>query len=197
MKQLSDKQIIVGPARLSYLTVFAPRMNDQKEPPRKEYSATILIPKVANEFQANPNGELTGIAKAVKAVLLDKFKTEPPVWSNPLKDGDKELNRNTGKPKYPGYWFMTATAKEEYAPKLVDGLLRDVTSGWNSGDWGKIKLNLFAFDQKGNRGVSCGLNAIQFTHKDESLGGGESTADGFDADTSLASEEPSDPFASE
>ncbi len=159
-----------------------------------EFSTVIMIPKVANEFLGDPNGELSGIAKTVKAVLLDKFGSEPAKWDNPLRDGDKEVN-SRGEAKYPGYWFMRAAAKEEYAPKLVNKSLQDVTTGWNSGDWGLVKLNLFAFDQRGNKGVSCGLNAIQFTHKDESLGGGDSNADGFDATESHNEASDFDPFA--
>lgn len=196
MKQLTASQIIVGPVRLSYLHVFKPRLNNMKTPPEMQFSATILIPKEPNEFNSNPKAELKGIADTIKTVREEKFAKVPNGFKNPLKDGDTELN-NDGEPKYPGYYYLTCTAKEEYPPKLVDTALKDVTGGWNSGDWGYVKMNFFAFDQPASKGVSCGLKAIQFCAKDESLGGGESTADGFDAiaPASGSAADEFDPFA--
>jgi hypothetical protein len=198
MKQLSSKQIIIGPVRFSYLTVFKPRMNDLKTPPVAEYSAILLIPKDGNDFLKDPKAELQGFANAVKGVLLEHFNGKAPDgWLNPLKDGDKEKNTQ-GEPKCPGYWFIKATASAEYPPALVtsvNGQLVKVTDGWGSGDWGEVKLNLSGYAHKsGNKGVFCGLNAIKFTRKDVSLGGGAASADGFDVDAPQSQDDDYDPF---
>lgn len=195
MKQLEGNQIIVGPVRLSYMNAFNPRRNDNKD--RDEYSATLLFPKAAHEHLPDPKSELVAINAAIEKVLLEKFKAKPPVWESALKDGDKTLNQNTGEPKHPGYWYMNATAKAEYRPALVNRAKNEAKEedGWVSGDWGYVKLALFTYDQKGKKGVSCGLRAIQFMFKDEPLGGGGSNADGFDADMTGEAPDEFDPFA--
>lgn len=194
MKQLNDRQIIIGPVRLSYLSVFTTKHNENRG--ENEYSAVLLIPKEPSEFLKEPKEELKGFADAVKRALATKFTGQlPAVWKNPLQDGDKELRSSDGEPKNPGYWFINVRTGEDRKPKLINGAKQAVTGGWNSGDWGLVKLSLFGYDQKGNKGVGCGLEAIQFLHKDEALGGSEPTDEGFDAVAIATASSDYDPFS--
>lgn len=157
---------IVGPVRLSYLSVFKPRANDMKNG-ELEYSVTLLIPKEPTEFCEEPKK----IGKAIKE-LIDNAAAERNLakgWKSPLKDGDTDLN-GEGEPRAPGYWFIRTACKAEYPPILIDGRRQPVTSGWESGDWGMVKLAMWTYDQAGNKGVSAGLRAVQFLYKDEPLG---------------------------
>jgi len=201
MKKMNDRECIVGPVRLSYMNVFKPRANDLKEG-KKEYSVTLLIPKEATAECPAPKDELDGMKAILKGVAFEKWGNKiPPNLRNPIRDGDTETD-SQGEPKAPGYWFMNVSAKEEYPPMLINGAREKVTEGWNSGDWGKVQLAFFAYDQKGNRGVSAGLRAIQFTHHGDPLGGTSVSADNFDV---VATAKPSsdgapdgyDPFADE
>jgi hypothetical protein len=45
-----------------------------------------------------------------------------------------------------------------------------------SGDYGRVSLNAYAYDQAGNKGVSYGLNNIMLLSKGESLGGAKPSA---------------------
>jgi hypothetical protein len=45
-----------------------------------------------------------------------------------------------------------------------------------SGDYGRVSLNAYAYDQAGNKGVSYGLNNIMLLAKGESLGGAKPSA---------------------
>lgn len=195
-----NSSIIVGPVRLSYLACFKPKQNDLKN--EMEYSAVLLIPKAKHEHLEDPNTEAKEIAAAIKSVFITKFGASnlPKVWRNPLQDGDKELRQSDGEPKNPGYWFINVKCGEEFPPKLVDGSKKTVKEGWNSGDWGLVKIRPFAYDHKGNKGVAFGLEAIQFLYKDESLGGQGPTDEGFDEVQGAASggqseDQGFDPFA--
>jgi hypothetical protein len=45
-----------------------------------------------------------------------------------------------------------------------------------SGDYGRVSLNAYAYDQAGNKGVSYGLNNIMLLAKGDSLGGAKPSA---------------------
>jgi hypothetical protein len=45
-----------------------------------------------------------------------------------------------------------------------------------SGDYGRVSLNAYAYDQAGNKGVSYGLNNIMLLSKGDSLGGAKPSA---------------------
>ena len=189
--------IIVGPVRMSYAHVFEPRHNDLSE--KDEYSCVCLIPKEANAFCADPKGEIKKIADMVKAVAAEAgLKGE---WRNPFKDGDKETNAN-GEPRHPGYWFISAKTGADYAPMVIDHRRVPIgkDSGYQSGDWAKVKIKVAAYDAKVNKGVTAYLQAVQWLHKDEPFGG--NALDGFGEEAALgASSAPAgadddfDPFA--
>jgi hypothetical protein len=185
---------IVGPCRFSYLTVFKPRQNPNKEGIVNEYSVTLMIPKVANEFCPDP----TSVGKKIRALIQEaldlKFPQTPAKWTNPLQDGDVETN-DEGKPKHPGYWFVRVWAGEEYPPLLIDCDREKVTGGWGSGDWGLVKASFYGYDQKGNKGVSGGLRAVQFLKKDEALGSQGTSPDEFEQVAGDKVEAGTDPFA--
>ena len=50
-----------------------------------------------------------------------------------------------------------------------------------SGCYARVSLNMFPYDAAGNKGVSAGLNNVQFLRDGESLGGRSRAADDFDA----------------
>lgn len=172
MSETSTKQPTgmgtIGPVRFSYMSVFKPRKNDLKDG-RLEYSLVCLIPKAANQFCPDPKSVGSRTAALIKAVAAEKWGADAKGWTTCLKDGDAEKN-DEGEPKHPGYWFFRATANVEYPPVLVDAGRNTVLDGWQSGDWGNVQVRFWPYDQKGNKGVSCGLRAIQFVRHDEALG---------------------------
>lgn len=169
-------EAVLGPFRLSYLSVFKPRHNEMKGV--EEYSATLLVPKEPNEFCKDPKGLCKSVAALIKGALENKFGKAPAKWDNPFKDGDTETN-NDGEPKHPGYWYCNTRASIDYPPALIDGKRNKVFDGWQSGDWGFAKLKAYAYEFEGKRGVGLGLRAIQFTHHDEPFGSSDPTS-GFE-----------------
>jgi hypothetical protein len=186
MKILENNQVIVGPVRLSYANVFRPRKNTQRAGEPLEYSVVLMIPKEGNEFISDPDAEKAALAKRLGEVAVEKFGRTPGKMHNPLRNGDTDVGSD-GEPKYPGYWFVNASAKEEYPPVIVDARARplDESSGWGSGDWAKVKVRLYAYDNK-TRGVGVGLVGVQFLAKDQPLGGGSPSKEGFDVEEKYA-----------
>ena len=206
--EIDFKNVLTGTVRFSYLTVFKPRANNAKENNPLEYSVVLLLPKKPEGKATSPDQTIAGIREAIKACAVAKFGDGVKGLKSPLKDGDAEIDG--AEPKAPGYWYMTAWASADHPPTLIDGSKATVTSGWNSGDYGRAKLSFFAYDRKSGKGVSVGLRAIQFLYKGESLGGGGNNADGFDevkdadsgsagsgADEGRMSPDEYDPFADE
>lgn len=168
---------LIGPVRLSYLSVFKPRKNDLNG--EMEYSVRLLIPKTPTDKCPNPKALAKIAADAIKAAAVAKLGDKISNYDNPLRDGDTELDANDN-PKEPGYWYINAKAKEDYPPDLLNASRIPATAemGWQSGDWGKVALTFYGYDQK-KKGVGCGLRGIQFLYKDEALGGGGSVAHMF------------------
>ena len=119
---------IIGPVRFRYMNVFKPRMNNLKQPPVMQYSVTLMIPKKANDFCKDPIKICEQIKEMVKAGAELKGVKAP---VSPFRDGDKETNNN-GDPKFPGYWYVVASADADTKLILVDGARNPVTDGWNS-----------------------------------------------------------------
>lgn len=183
-KKLTDSILIIGPVRLSYLHVFSPTMNKLRKV--EEYSCTLLIPKSPTLECPNPAALVKTIREASEAALVTKFRTVPKKYDHRLLDGDAETNTD-GEPKYPGYWFLSARSDaDKPAPVLLDRNRKPVldAGAWVSGDWGNVKISLYAYEHEGKRGVGAGLRAIQFTDKGEPLGSSqtpEEIANEFDA----------------
>lgn len=171
MKKLNEEGtlVIVPAVRLSYLNVFKPRLNTLRK--ATEYSATLLIPKKANDFCADPLTTLKEIRETIELALKAKFKEVPKKFENCLLDGDVETD-NDGEPKHAGYWFISTRSSEEYPPVLIDGKRKPVLEAkdWVSGDWGNVKLSFYGYEFEGKKGVSTSLRAVQFTRKDEPFG---------------------------
>lgn len=169
MKKITDCIVILGPVRLSYLSVFKPRMNSIRK--AEEYSATFLIPKQPNEFCKDPTKLLKEVREVIETALKEKFKEVPKKFETCLLDGDAETN-NDGEPKHPGYWFIASRSSTDYPPVLIDGQRKPVIDekAWVSGDWGNVKLSFYGYEFEGKKGVSTSIRAVQFTRKDEPLG---------------------------
>jgi ssDNA-binding protein len=174
MIKTDKNELVIGPVRLSYLFVFEPRVNKLKRGQPLEFSVTLLIPKDPTEHMPSGDSERKQIVSELGLLVKAKWGEKPGKIWYPVRDGDAE------DAPYPGYWFIRAKSGEAHPPMLIDGLMRPVTSGWASGDWARVKVKPWLFDTDGNKGVSMGLQAIQFLYKGEALGSGESTADGFD-----------------
>jgi len=162
--------------RASYPNLFKPRKNDLSG--KDEYSVVALFPK---------NADLSAIKNAINAAGVKKWGADPKKWPkpirNPLRD-QKERGKEdegTGKLIMPdgyveGAFFLTL--KSVVAPGLVDHQVQPIIdeSEIYPGVWLLANINAFAYDNKGNRGISFGLNHIQKVRDDAGFSGGRGRA---------------------
>lgn len=174
MPEKSPTRVVTGKVRLSYVHLFEPYTNDPEKEAR--YSVTILIPK----------SDKTTLAKIKEAqrVAIEEGKAKtfggkiPANLKNTLHDGDEEadLERN---PEYAGHYYMAMSSKTR--PGVVDQDLNAILDSTQvySGCYARVSINAFPYSNSGNKGVSFGLNNVQFLDDGEPLGGRTRAEDDF------------------
>lgn len=150
-------KVITGKnTRFSYLNANEPKAINGGTP---KYSVSLIIPK-------SDKITVMKIKKAIKAAYHDgeaklrgNGKTVPALEAlkTPLRDGDLERPDDEA---YANAYFLNANSKP-----IID------TSELYSGIYGRASVNFYAFNSNGNRGIACGLNALQKLRDSEPLGG--------------------------
>ena len=163
-------RVVTGKCRFSYFNALASRKNELSG--KDEFSTQVLVPKSDTETVA-------ALKAAAKEALTAKFGDKiPKNVRNPLRDGDTET-KSDGTPlgkEYAGCYFFNT--KSTNKPGAVDANGQDLLGSNDivSGDFGRVSLNAYAYDQAGNKGVSFGLNNIMLVAKGEPLGGARPSA---------------------
>ncbi len=108
------------------------------------------------------------------------LQVKPPIVKNPLYDGDGV--RPSGEPfgeECKGCMVMTASSKEQ--PSIVDLQVQPILnrSDVYSGCYARVSLNFFPYASSGNKGIGCGLNAVQKLEDGETLAGRVSAQEAF------------------
>lgn len=180
MTEKSATKVVTGKVRLSYCHLFEAYTNDPEKEAR--YSVTILIPK-------SDTATMDKVRKA-EAAAKEEGKGKwggkiPSNVSSIIHDGDEEadLDRN---PEYEGHFYMAMSSKQR--PGVVDQDLNAVLDPTKvySGCYARVSINAFAYNSNGKKGVSFGLNNVQFLEDGEPLGGRTRAEDDFaDADDLL------------
>ena len=166
---MNNTRILI-PGRLSYVHVFKPHASFQGQEPK--YSTTILIPKTDTKTKANIDAAIL----AAEQLGLEKSwnGTKPPVVPNPLWDGDGvKLDGTEFGPECKGHWVITASAKAEYPPQVVDQQVQPILDHTKvySGMYANVMVSFFPYAYAGKKGIGAGLSNIQKTADGESLAG--------------------------
>lgn len=168
---MSKETKVVVPGRLSYVNVFEPKSINGSDP---KYSVSIIIPK-SDKKTINV---VLKVIEAAKEEGVPKFGGKVPSnLKTPLRDGDIDRLDHSN---YEGCYFINANSKE--APQVVDGKVQTILdrSEVYSGCYGKVSLNLYAFNVNGNRGIAAGLGNVQKLKEGEPLGGKSRAEDDFE-----------------
>lgn len=153
-------QVVTGVGRGSYVTVFEPKINPLSG--KTEHSMSFLIPK-------DDTDTINKLKRAAAAAAETKWASRRPAnLRNPLRDGDEEKPDDEA---YAGHYWINLKSKTR--PGIVDKRMDPVTDprDFVSGDYCRVSVSAYAYDQAGNRGVAFGLNNIQVIRKGEPLGG--------------------------
>lgn len=181
MQQEFNTRVTTGKVRLSYVNIFKPRAAQPGQ--EEKFSVTLLIPKsdVATKQRID-----AAIRAAVEKGVSEKWNgARPPSIPHPLHDGDGVKQDGTAfGDECKGHWVMTASAKVDYPPEVVDAQLNPVMNQAEvySGCYGRVSINFFPYG--GGRtgfkiGVGAGLGPVQKLEDGIPLSGGVSAADAF------------------
>jgi hypothetical protein len=164
------KKVVCGPVRIGYANVFRPRKREDDEEP--SYSCMIIIDKTDRVT-------LRKIAKAIEAAQIEGKAKIGNSKSTTLRDGDEEADLENN-PELAGMMYVNISSKQR--PGIVDQTRQKVIDETMvySGCYVNVSMKAFAYNAKGNKGVSFGLNHIQFVRDGEPLGGMTRAEDDFE-----------------
>lgn len=191
--------IVTAPFRLAFPEVFKARAFEAGG--REKFAITMLFPKTGDPLIPSLPGGAAGlleIRKLVYRAIVAKWGKETEKWPTnlraldvrtalsltgkdgwPLRDGDEASIEWEG---FAGNVFVRASS--QFAPGIVDAQRNPVL------DQGKVfgglicraEVNAFAYEQRGNRGVTLGLNHLQILKNDGTVYGGRTDpSKSFDA----------------
>lgn len=167
---LSAVEVITPPVRLSFPALFEPKPR-ARGAEKLTFQATILIP---------PTVKLQPFVDAAKAAMIAKFGKVIP-----MQPGKNPIHKCEEK-EYAGYepgWHYIALNSDR-PPGVVDQRGVPITDPNKvyAGCWVNVYMNAYGWSHPtGGRGVSFGLNAVQFVKDDERLDGRKSAKDVFEA----------------
>lgn len=181
MADKPNTRVVTGKVRLSYVHLFEAYTSDPEEQEPK-FSVTILIPK-------KDKTTLAKIEAAIEAAKAEGKSKKwdgkiPPNFKTTLHDGDEEADLEKN-PEYAGHMYMAMSSKQR--PGVVDEDLNPILDSTRvySGCYGRVSINAYPYSAKGNKGVSFGLNNVQFLEDGEPLGGRTRAEDDFADDDGL------------
>lgn len=167
-----SENIITPEFRVSYPQVLQPKLNDLNG--KMEYSVVALFPKGA---------DLKPLKAAAAAAAKEKWGDKLPAnMRSPFRDqGEKEKDGALPAGLEAGAIFINFKANQR--PGLVDANVQPIldASDFYAGCWARAQVRAFAYDQKGNKGVSFGLQNVQKMREGEPLGSRVRAEDAFEA----------------
>lgn len=170
-KKKTSIKLLTPKFRASFVQVFTPKAHESA-PDKPMYSLAMLFDKKAQETP-----EYKKLVAGIKEIIVKDFDGKVPqrFW-NPLQKGDDKQYQG-----YAGCMFMNAKSKEK--PGIVDKDLNDIIDPpeFYSGVYARATIQLFSFDNMGNKGIGVGLQNIQKLADGESLTGRTKATDDFGA----------------
>jgi hypothetical protein len=169
-------QVVSPHLILSYPSLIKTRAFEGNEP---KFQASFIFPK---------SYDITALKAAIQAAKAAKWgATPPPKLKLGIRDGVEKVvgTDGDGKEVYakgygPDVFFIGASANKDRPPQLLNAAAQQIDRNdvetcnklFYGGAVVRAIIRAFAYDQRGNKGVSFGLNAVQFIKHGEALGGG-------------------------
>ncbi len=197
MANVDPFKVVTGEVRFSYVHAFEPYTFEDSDSEAK-YSARIFIPK-------SDTKTLKALQSAIKSVKEDENSIKkwggqvPKNLDLPYYDGDAISDEA---PEAAGCYYLNL--KNSRKPGVIDletGTAITNPTEFYSGCYGRASFRLFAYNQKGKKGIGSSLSNLCKTRDGEPLGAVISTAEEDFADFMSANapqkefEEEDDPLA--
>lgn len=176
-----DYKVVTPVATLMYPHLFEPTAFEEGKTPT--YNCVLLFDKGA---------DLTALVDMVRTCAKDNLRSVEGA-RNPIREGSEKV-AEWGE-HFNGCKFIRISSK--FAPKCIGRDRADlfVSDEWYSGCKVRAVINAFAYDTKGNKGVSFGFSAIQKVADGTNLGGGGADIALFGDLPADTNETLADPFA--
>lgn len=174
---MKDTEVMI-PCRLSYTFIWERRRNEDGS--EGKYSAALLFDKSDKKTLSKINAAIEAVKTSPKGKqkLANSKGVIPSTIKLPLRDGDE-----TDKPEFEGHWFINASSNDavpvynRHREKLSK---EEDAAEIYSGVYANAKVNFYAFNFSGSKGIACGLQGIQKVKDGEHLAGGMATANDFE-----------------
>ncbi len=163
--------------RVAFPQVFQAKRNTMND--KDEFSVVALFPKGA---------DLSRLKAAAQEAVVKKFGPDKTKWPrkmrSPFRDQGDRAKMEDGKEKLPqGYekGNIYITLRSQQRPAVVDQKVQEIidTSDFYGGCWALASVSCYAYDVKGNQGVSFGLGNIQKLRDDDAFGNRTKPQDDF------------------
>ena len=153
------ESVVTPEGRICFAYLFEPRSMEGSD--KETYSVVLVFPK---------STDISALRKSVADAVRAKWPEGCKGGRNPINDGDLKVEEWGD--EFKDSWYIRASSQCQ--PAVVDRRKQEILDPklvW-SGQYGRAVVAPYAYDQKGNRGVSFGLDAIQITRDGERIGGG-------------------------
>jgi Protein of unknown function (DUF2815) len=156
--------VITPEFRAGYVGLF--RASAPKDEPdgKKKFSIRAFFPS---------NADLSTLREQAKQAVKEKWGDKTPsALRSPFRTNGDLDNPVDGIPK--DWVVMTFSANEDRRPGVVDENLQDIIDETQcySGAWFRAQVRAFAYEARGNKGVSFGLQNVQKVRDDDPIGAG-------------------------
>lgn len=173
-------QVKTHKVRLSYVNLAEPKPNQQGVP---FYSTQVLVDKNDTVTINNFKAAVEELRRDPKA--LAKVNNNPKAITVPFRDGDTDTADYVvnNQEVYAGKFFFTAKNSKPvtcYGKNLQKLTGFEIEDQLYSGCYAQLILNLYVYNNSGNRGVGVGLNGLCKVADGDRLGGVSVSADVFD-----------------
>lgn len=175
----NSTKVVTGKVRFCFCHVFEPSAIEGQPEEMAKYSVCVIIPKSDTQTVEKIKKAIEAVKVVGKSKLADKAGKIPSTIKLPLRDGDEERSDD---PAFENAYFLNATSNRK--PTIVDRNLDPIMEkgDFYSGVYGRVSLNLYAFNTNGNKGIAAGLQNLQKLEDGEMLAGGSTAAEDFGGD---------------
>lgn len=150
-------------SRIVWPSLFTPSAMRGADAGEAKYQITVLIPKTAN---------IDVLKAAANDVATEKFGKKATSIRSPFrKTAEKDSLADIAE-EFP--FYITARSKDRPGVVGPNGKTVDDPEQVYSGRWARVSIQAFAYDQRGNKGVSFGLQNVQLLDQDDPLAVGGS-----------------------
>jgi hypothetical protein len=171
------KKCVTHEFRLSFPALITPKSFEDQA---AKYSLTMLFPKSV-DLGKPAAGQANSLKKAAFNAATEKWGPRekwPKNLRMPFRDGDVDRSETDG---YAGHFFVSASSKNQ--PGIVGPSLQPILNERDiyAGCYCRAEVIAFAYDTKGNKGVSFSLQNVQKLRDGEPFSGRKDAASVFDS----------------